>query len=90
MQVQMTVECAITVRAAMRDDGDVRVQLTGVVPYGKDRTASTTFEVKDVESLALVKDALEKVIAENGESCVKAALQGARDAEAVARRRGEI
>lgn len=88
MKVTKELEYAVTIKAVLDEEGQLRVSLIAVAPYGN-RTATATVDDFPEDTLAPIKRALEKVLHSQGQRAVLAAERAASVSHAVAIAKGE-
>lgn len=76
MKITKELDFPLTVKATLRDDGEVALTLSAVAPYGN-RTATATLDKFPDETLEKIRTALQRVIKEYASQVVFMAEQAA-------------
>lgn len=88
MKVIKEIDYKVSIRAALNEDGELRVSLIATAPYGNRSATATVTEFQE-ETLAPIQKALAKILHAEGPRAVIAAEHAAAISHAVAVAKGE-
>ncbi len=83
-------ETKFQVKGLLDGEGNAKVSVTAVKPYGPDRTATATAEITDKKVLAAIGKELKAAIVDIREELGEQVLEHAAESYAIASKRGEF